>query len=383
MLDRLARMKERATAAVRQARRRREWVDHLLRSGSRYKRANADFLAAGVTYFSFLSLLPLLLLAVSVAGYVLSARPDLLMELTGKIGKAVPGELGNTLISAVNSAVSQRGTVGVIGLVGLTYAGMGWIANLRKATQLVWGTDRGPQPNFVLGKLGDLTALVGLGLAAVASVALTAGVTAAVGFLVRLLGLAGVPGMSVLTTVLGVLITVVGDILVFGWLLARLPRVAVPYRSVLKGALLAAVGFEVLKIIGAYYVRQVSHSPTGAVFGNVIGLLVWINLVSRFLMYATAWTATDQVFAAAGFATLLDLTAESEAAAPSTASFTANGSRSNGRGPRPATVAGALVAAGAVLGAVAGRALGRRTSVADDEHLSAAGARTTRRGSSR
>jgi membrane protein len=383
VLARLARIKERAAAAVRQVRREREWVDHLFRAGGRYQRANADYLAAGVTYFSFLSLLPLLLLAMSVAGYVLSARPDLLTELRSSIADAVPGGLGDTLVGAVNAAVSQRGTVGVVGLLGLAYAGMGWVANLRKAVQLIWAADRRPPPSFVAGKLADLTALAGLGLAALASVALTAGATAATGLLVRAVGLAGVPGMPVLTRVLGVLVSVLGDTLVFGWLLARLPqpRVAVPYRSVLKGALLAAVGFEILKIVGTYYVQQVSQSPTAAVFGNVIGLLVWINLVSRFLMYATAWTATDPVFAPAGYATPPDATGQYGAAMsptgpstevstvsstgpparPPTGLPTAGPPRSNGRAPRPAAVAGALVATGAVLGAVASRMIGRPT----------------------
>ncbi len=47
-----------------------------------------------------------------------------------------------------------------------------------------------------------------------------------------------------------------------------------------------------LKVVGAYYIARVTHSPTVGVFGSVIGLLVWIYLVARFLLYCAAWTAT-------------------------------------------------------------------------------------------
>ena len=35
-----------------------------------------------------------------------------------------------------------------------------------------------------------------------------------------------------------------------------------------------------------------TRSPTGAAFGPIIGVLVFANLVARFLLFITAWTAT-------------------------------------------------------------------------------------------
>jgi membrane protein len=341
----LMRLKDRATAVVRRQRDGHEWFDHLFRAGSKYKRANGDYLAAGITYFSFLSLFPLLLLGMSVAGYVLSANDDLMDQLRKGIKDAIPGDFGNTLVTAVNAAVDNRNAVGIIGLVGLAYAGMGWIGNLRKATMIIWGTDQDKGPNIVLAKGGDLLALIGLGLAAVASVALTAGATAATGWLLKQAGLDDVTGVGVLTRVLGLLVAVAGDTLVFGWLLARLPRIDVGYRSVLKGAVFAAVGFGILKIVGTYYVQRVSQSPTAGIFGSVIGILVWLNLVSRFLMYAAAWTATDRVFTEGVFEPVLGLATEQEAPT--------NGAVPHPSEPKPVAVAGALLGTGAVIGAAA------------------------------
>jgi membrane protein len=335
-------------AWVRRQQDEREWVDHLFRAGSAYKSNNGDYLAAGVTYYSFLSLFPLVLVGVSIAGFVLSSRQDLRDRLNGSITDSLPGDFGDTVVKAVNTAVENRGTVGIIALVGLAYAGLGWIGNLRKAVMIIWDTDHNKQPNPVMAKLGDLLALAGLGLATLLSLALTATVTAATGWLVAAVGLDDVTGIGVFTHILGLLIAAVGDTLVFGWLLARLPRVGVPYGSVLKGAVLAAVGFGVLKVVGTYYISHVSNSPTAGVFGSVIGILVWMNLVSRYVLFAAAWTATDLVFTEGILAPLLGLATEDDIEE-------AHEVLREPSHPRPVTVAGALLGTGAVVGAAVQR----------------------------
>jgi membrane protein len=74
--------------------------------------------------------------------------------------------------------------------------------------------------------------------------------------------------------------------------IAKLPREQVELRSAVKGAVVAAVGFVILQQVGSIYLASVTKSPSAALFGPVIGLLVFANLVSRFLLLITAWTAT-------------------------------------------------------------------------------------------
>jgi membrane protein len=56
---------------------------------------------------------------------------------------------------------------------------------------------------------------------------------------------------------------------------------------------LAAVAFEALKLVATYLLGRVTENPLYATFGVVVGLLVWINLNSRLLVFAAAWTATQ------------------------------------------------------------------------------------------
>jgi membrane protein len=81
--------------------------------------------------------------------------------------------------------------------------------------------------------------------------------------------------------------------LVFGWMIARLPRYPVPVVSSIRAALLAAIGFELFKMAGTIYLKSVLHSPAGATFGPVLGLMVFAYVTARLLLFATAWAATS------------------------------------------------------------------------------------------
>lgn len=286
-------LKDRVTGTLRRQRQRRPWLDHLVRAYQRYKSTNGDHLAAAITYFSFLALFPLILLGISVAGFVLANNGGLQQDLQDLIRDNVPGDLGAQISDSVQSIIENRGAIGLVGLAGVAFAGLGWIANLRTALQVVWSCEQ-VEENFLKAKLGDLLVLVGLGLGILLSVGLTAGGTAAADQLLEWAGLDGVFGMGTLTAVLGIALALAADTLIFAWLFVRLPRRPVRYRTVLRGALLAAVGYEVLKVVATFYLTRVTSNPTYGPFASVIGLLIWIDLVSRFLLLTAAWTATGK-----------------------------------------------------------------------------------------
>ncbi len=286
-------LKDRVTGTLREQRRRRPWLDHVVRAYQRYKSTNGDHLAAAITYFSFLALFPLILLGISITGFLLANNAALQEDLQGLIRDNVPGDLGTQLSESVSSIIANRGTLGLLGLGGVAFAGLGWIGNLRTALQVVWSCEQ-VEENFVTAKLGDLLALIGLGLGILVSLGLTAGGTAAADLLLEAVGLDGVWGMGTLTAALGLALALVADTLIFAWLFVRLPRRPVRYKTVLRGALMAAVGYEVLKVVGTFYLTLVTSNPTYGPFASAIGLLIWIDLVSRFLLLAAAWTATGR-----------------------------------------------------------------------------------------
>ena len=285
----------RAYAAVREAvagqRRRRPWLDHLATAGGRYQRTQGDLMAAGVTYFAFLGLFPVLLLAASVFGLFLAGDALLQQQLFDAIRETFPGELGEQLVHEVSSAVGSAGVTGLIGLIGFLYAGLRTVDKLRIGMELIW-KGRVEKPDILRDNLQDLLALVVLGGIGVVSLGLTGAVTQETSRVMRLLGLADERGFGVLTWVVGIGLAVLADVVVFLWLLRVVPSVSHPLRRLLPGALFGAAGFEVLKLIGGFYLSLISDSVTASAFGGAVGLLIWINLVARFAFFTAAWTAT-------------------------------------------------------------------------------------------
>lgn len=116
--------------------------------------------------------------------------------------------------------------------------------------------------------------------------------TAVTDKVLSILGLEGSTAAGFLVKVLALVVAIFTDVLLFLYLFIRLPKTQTPWRKVIKGALFAAVGFELLKVVGAWFVARTTKNPVYGTFAVVVGLLVWINLVSRFLLFSAAWTVT-------------------------------------------------------------------------------------------
>ncbi|MGY1886422.1 MULTISPECIES: YihY/virulence factor BrkB family protein [unclassified Blastococcus] len=294
-----ARTWDRVEGTVDAARRRSPWFDHLARAGGRYRRTQGDLMAAGVTYFVFLGLFPVLLLVASVIGLVLAGNELLQRELYEAIREAFPGSTGRDIVADLRGAVGSAEVVGVIGLVGFVYAGLRAMDKLRIGMERIW-KGRADEPEFLRDNVQDLLALVLLGAVGLASLVLTGVATGATSWFLDVLGLTDATGLAVFTTVVGLALAFLGDTVVFLWLLKVVPATPHPVRRLLPGALFGAVGFEAMKLIGNLYLSLISGSVTASAFGGAVGILVWINIVFRFAFFTAAWTATLPAVEGAG-----------------------------------------------------------------------------------
>lgn len=272
-------------------RRKRPWLDHLVRAGESYTERYGNHYAAAITYFSVLSLFPLIMIAFAIAGFVLVGNDTLLTEMKNGITEAVPSGLGETINDVVDEAIKSRSTVGVLGLLAAVYSGLGWMSNLRDALTAQWGQENRQRP-FLSTMAKDLLALLGLGLALGISFGLSAVGGGLGSWLLNLVGLDDDAWALFLLRLATIVLSLAANWLVFLWVLSRLPRERVSAKSAIRGAIAAAIGFEVLKQVFTIYLASVTTSPAGTVFGPILGLLLFANFVSRFLLFITAWTAT-------------------------------------------------------------------------------------------
>jgi membrane protein len=251
----------------------------------RYKQDAADQLAAAIGFFGFLSLFPLMILAVSVAGFVLTDPAEQARVVT-LITESIPGfeaTLGDddTAVSRlVANVVENRGAIGIVGLVTLLLTGLRVVNSAMTASTVVF---RAQVPSGAKAKLRQLVVMVVLGVLALGAVAASslAGAPADV-----------LPRWAAVLLALGVSLGLDTLLFLAAYRLLR-GDALVGARDLLPGALLAAVGWTALKVAGASYVgNQVEDANAlyGAL-GGVIALLLLLYLAGRLYLYGAQLSA--------------------------------------------------------------------------------------------
>ena len=272
---------------------RMPWFDHVMAAQQRYTDSKGDFYAAGITYFTIFALFPLLMVGFAIGGFVLASQPELLADVQDRVRTSVSGDLGSQLVELMDSAIESRTSVGLIGLATAAWAGLGWMANLREALSQMWGLFRDEPPGFLRTKLSDLIALLSAFVAIVATVALSAlGNKSVMKNVFEWIGLDETRLLSALFRGVSILVSLGVSWLLFTWMIARLPRERVSLRSSLRAGLIAAVGFEIFKLVAGIYLKSVVTGPAGATFGPVLGLMVFAYITARLILFSTAWAAT-------------------------------------------------------------------------------------------
>ncbi|MFE9242539.1 YihY/virulence factor BrkB family protein [Nocardiopsis sp. NPDC006938] len=270
-------------------RRRYPSVDHLVRAYERYSDRNGTQLAGAVTYFTFLSFFPLMALAFAGVGFLANQQVELTSYLERALDDVLPG-LAQQL--PMDQIARARVGASVVGLLGLLYAGLNSVWSLRQALHAIWLKSFRQGPNFVLRKLGDLLVMLGLGGALLFTVAFTSFMQTATVWLLSLVGLDGSLVANLALRALALVIAIAVNMCVFVFIFSVLSGDGGPSAPMWRGALLGAVAFEVLKYAAALLLAGTLGNPVYASFAVLVGLLVWINLVIRVVLFSAAWTAT-------------------------------------------------------------------------------------------
>ena len=286
-------LKDRITERVDRLRKRRPFVDHLVRMAEHYSAVKGSLQAGAVTYFAFLSFFPILALAFAVIGYVAGVYRDAQTDLVRAISDVLPGMVSRQEAEgkiAITDLQAAAPGIFTIGLLVMLYSGLGWISAMRDALLVVFERPPDEQPSFAKGKLRDLIALILLGVVLLLSVAVSGVITSLAEPVLEFLQLG--PGVEPLLWVLALALGLAANSVLFYAFFKLLGDPDEPRRSLWSGALLGAVGFELLKQLSRWLIASTTDQPAFKAFGIALILLVWINYFSRVVMYAAAWAHT-------------------------------------------------------------------------------------------
>jgi len=284
-------LKDRVSGRIQRLRERRPLADHAVRTFQHYGAVKGDVQAGAVTYFGFLSFFPILALGFAVIGYVAEFYPKAQDDLVKAINTVLPrmvGE-GSGQISLESIQDSAPG-IASIGLLVVLYSGLGWLSSMRDALLVVFELPPTKQPNLVVGKLRDLAALTSIGVILVVSVGIAGVVKGLSEKILDWLGLGADLGW--LLTLVAVTVGLLASTVLFWALFKVLAKPDLPGRALWSGALLGAVGFEILKQASTYLMASTKEQPAFQAFGIALILVVWISYFSRVVMYAAAWAHT-------------------------------------------------------------------------------------------
>lgn len=278
----------------------RPLVAHVLRAVDRYNIRGGSQFAAGISYFSVLALVPILMLAFSGLGLVLTVfYPDYLDYLEQWLSANLTsfGDLGQTLLGIVSSSLNNWAAIGAVGLLISFWSGANWMGNLKRAVRALMREDYDNPPKSLvlpLDLLANFGALLLLFLGVGVIWAATITTTNFGEQLGALLGVAGNPGWTFLAQTFTGLLSLAMATLLFLWMFRWFAPSPVAPKLMWIGAFIGAVGLIVLQLLAGYLIRAFSHSLAATLSIPLVVTMLFMNLFATLILYVAAWLATER-----------------------------------------------------------------------------------------
>ncbi len=245
---------------------RHRWLSFAVAVQRRFGAERGANLAAAISMRAFVSLFPVLVLAIAFVGFVGGDPRQVADDIVRELG--LSGSAAKTITEGVKTAQDTKVASSIIGIVGLLWAGTGLAASLTATWNQTWRIAGGGVRGRALGFVWLLGGLVLFALAL---------------FLLALVGAQG--ALPEIGVVGGVIVNTLG----FLWTAWVLPSRRIPFRAMLPAAFVGGICLEVLKVVGTFVIpRIVSRSSElyGAI-GAVFALLVWFLVIGRVVVYVT------------------------------------------------------------------------------------------------
>lgn len=244
------------------------WLGTTLDVQERYQECEGAVVAQSLTLTLFLSIFPLILVVTAVIGFITNGDPNVTGDLVSRFG--LTGTAAETFRTAVSTAQHSRRSATLVGFAGLLLAALGIITGMKRAINRPWQIRGRGFRDYG----GGVVWLVGGGVLLAVS-------SAGVGIALGILGTFGHFVAPILAA--GV------NTLFFWFTFMILGSVSVGARPLRPGAIAAGIGFELLTLVGTYYVPRTvaSSSALYGSIGVVFAILAFLFLFARLVVYSS------------------------------------------------------------------------------------------------
>jgi len=225
---------------------------------------NGTQAAASFAFFSFLSLLALIILGGAVLGVVLSGNQDLLNSIMDYITSNVPG-ISDTVKQALDASVNLKGTLGLVGALGLLYTGTKVFDSFQAWLNSIWGVAK---PKYLKKKIKSLLTLLFVGVVALIGF----GMHVALFIARRYFDFIG-SLMPILVFIITTLVLFVGLTFIYSYS----TDIKLGWRVVWPGALFSAVLINPVQMVLSWYYTKIGDLP--AIYGSFAGVVLTIIVI--------------------------------------------------------------------------------------------------------
>jgi membrane protein len=247
-------------------------------------------LAASLALYTLLSLSPLLVIVVSIAGLVFgasAARQQISQQIEGVVGPRA-GQAIQSLVAHAHAP--SAGIIStIVGIAILLLGASGVFGELQSALNLIWRVK--PKPNrgirgVLLDRFFSFSMVMGVAFLLLVSLVISAALAAITGYLEHLIA------VPFLWYCLNWLVGLALSTLLFAITFKVVPDVSVGWRDILVGGFVTALAFSIGKALLAWYVgRSATTSPFGAA-GSLVALIVWVYYSAQILFLGAEFART-------------------------------------------------------------------------------------------
>ncbi len=271
---------------------RKPFIVHLRQTITRFGQRLGNQFGAAITYFLVLALIPTLMFAFATLGFILSVvRPELADTVIGQIQRVAPGQ--DQLVEMVRNWLTNWAGIGIVAVLSALYTAQGFIGNFKDAVrmQLVGEVDDLKKEPFAKRIGNNIVTLIGLliliGLT-IAATAIGTGLQTAIAQWLQL------PGwFAPLLNICTIIITVLMAWLLFMFIFTLIPQHPIPARTKRIGCLVGAIALTLLLNLATVLISLFSNSPTAALFGPIIAIMLSMNIFARIVLLIAAWMGTS------------------------------------------------------------------------------------------
>jgi len=260
-------------------------------SAACWSRHNAPRMGAALAFYSLLSLMPLLLVLISIAGLVFgskAAEGRVIWQVQFLVGEQRAKILAALLEGAQNKADGVLATIA--GMLILVFGATGVLVELRDALNYIWAVPfrRMSTVQELMGmvkeRLWSLAFVLGIVVSLTASLFVSAWIAAA-GSLAS-----SVPGHEAGLHLLNSLVSFVATTTVFGAIYKVVPKVPIKWRDVILGAAVTAILFALGNFLLGLYLGKASFSSTYGAASSTVVLAIWVYYSSQIFFLGAEFT---------------------------------------------------------------------------------------------